>query len=161
MSDYGPAVLQGVATAKQASASTEHNKQFRSAQESFHQMKQQCNSTLLPSSFIKGFSFGLLSHVCLSRLSVFRALYSTRVYLQNAWTRAMSMSLISGFSFSYVSLWLKQVDEDIRTAGPSDEFAQSIYEYKVRDDSRKVGVDLLKFYELRLDQKNSSQAERN
>lgn len=99
--------------------------------------------------------------MCLSRLSMFRALYATRVFIQNAWTRAMSISLFSGFSFNYVSLWAKQVDEDMRAAGSSDEFAQSIYEYKVKDGSRKVGVDLVQFYQLRLDQKNFSHAERN
>ena len=99
-------------------------------------MKNRCSNVLLPSSFIQGVSFGLLSHLCLSRLSAFRALYSTRVFLQNAWTKAMSLSLLGGFSFNYVNLWLRQVDEDLRGAGSSDEFAESIFEYKLKDGSR-------------------------
>ena len=42
----------------------------------------------------------------------------------------------------------------MRFASQSDEYAQSIYEYKLEDDSRRIGVDLLKFYELRLNKKN-------
>lgn len=109
----------------------------------------------MPTAFIQGFSLGLLSNVCLSRLAIFRALYSTRGYIQNAWTTAMSTSLFTGFSFNYVSLWQKQVDEDMKVAGRSDEFAQSIYEYQLKDNSRRVGVDLIKFYQLKLSRKRA------
>ena len=85
--------------------------------------------------------------------------YTLQGYMTNAWSRAMSLSLFSGFSFNYVDLWAEKVDEDMRGASHSDEFAQSIYEYKLDDDSRRVGVDLLKFYELRLEKKNQQQVD--
>ena len=53
---------------------------------------------------------------------------------------------------------MKQVDEDMRSAANSQEFVESIYEYKLSDKSSRVGVDLLKFYQLRLDKKNNKQA---
>ena len=71
----------------------------------------------------------------------------------------MSYSLLSGFSFTYINLWQSKVDDDMRSAIYTDEFAQSIYEYEVRgqgqqDDAenRKLGVDLVKFYDLKLNQ---------
>lgn len=65
----------------------------------------------------------------------------------------MSYSLLSGFSFTYVNMWQCQVEEDMRRAGFSDEFAQSAYEYRVNGnegDEMSVGVDLVKFYNLKL-----------
>lgn len=40
----------------------------------------------------------------------------------------------------------------MRMAGFSDEFAQSVYSYKINDDESQVGIDLIKFYDLKINQ---------
>ena len=45
----------------------------------------------------------------------------------------------------------------MRLAGRSDEFADSVYEYKTRDNTRRIGVDLLRFYQLKINNQNANQ----
>ena len=55
----------------------------------------------------------------------------------------------------------------MRSTVLTDEFAQSVYEYKVRgkdqnegEQDRRIGVDLVKFYDLKLNQQQGNAGEK-
>lgn len=114
-------------------------------------LKEKVNELPVPSSFLHGFSFGLFSHFLMSRFTPLRRFVDAKTYMSSFWrSRGLTWSAISGFAWTYASFWQQRVDEDIRAAPlSSSEFEACIYEYG-NDDHRLVGIDLVKFYELKL-----------